>query len=186
MIKFYYNIFVIIKLILLYLVAYVQTIEVIIDNDETSMVNFAKIVTMYSNFEYDEIKLIFNENYYKIANEGKNRFNVKSDLIFYSEKGTIFDFQDDDRSNLSFFFQPDYTNKTITFYNISFINYYSEYEKSSSLIYFIFPKNSDHYIEFNNCIFRNLRSLLFNFEHSCVNSVQTSIPQVSIINCKIM
>lgn len=159
-------------------------INIKIKNDTESMENFADTLNNISTVsDYEEIKVLFEDDYYKLATFGRNIFNVYTNIIFYSEKGTIFDFQGNQKSELNFLFQA--YNKKIKFQNITFYNHCKP-DKISYMIYFNIPfENNEYQIEFDNCTFRDNQGLLLSFSHICTKSSQTD-PQALFNNCNFM
>ncbi len=133
----------------------------------------------------DELKLIFNEEYYNIATLSNNDFSVQKNLVFYSEKGTTFDFQNTYTSAFVFNFKSDSSCVKIKFYNITFYNFNDE-DSSISLNLFYIPVNHNKFkIEFNNCKFIQNKGLLLNFIYNSTKAIQ-STPQVILNDCSFM
>eukprot|EP00833_Pecoramyces_ruminatium_P011742 jgi/Orpsp1_1/1185774/evm.model.c7180000095188.1 len=147
------------------------------------MANIAdKINSISQESNHNEIKVQFEEDVYKIATNGKNKFNIESTLIFYSEKGTIFDFQNTSKNEISFNFNSS-ENGTVIIRNITFKDYYSTFDSGSILVFTHLGDTSDFKIIFENCVFENIQSSSLNFLFSCTKSVQDT-PQVILNNCK--
>lgn len=136
----------------------------------------------------NEIILIFNDDYYKIPANGNNSFDIKNKIIFYSENGTIFDFQKSQNSYISFLFKYQSINKNdLKFQNITFYNFHSDLndDVSHMLFFNILYDKNEYQISFDNCIFKDINGLIFNFLHSCTVVTQTT-PQAFFKNCKFM
>ncbi|OUM58115.1 hypothetical protein PIROE2DRAFT_16696 [Piromyces sp. E2] len=174
---------IVIFLFVLLLVNDIFSYEIKIKNDEESMENFVSIINEISKtFLYEEIKIILEDEYYYIPHKGRNIFNIQSNVIFYSEKGSVFDFQNTDKGEISFLFNSQAQDKKLIFKNITFCNYYN-IEKMAYLLYFKISLAYDNYrIEFDNCTFKNNRGLILNFSHTCIKSIQSE-PQVYFNNC---
>jgi len=173
-----------ILLILIYYVINGCTLNITINNDEESMFKLSKNINSY--LDYDEIFMNFDDDYYKIDDSGNNIFNVASTLIFYSANGTTFDFQGSNKTRIIFYYQNGVFNKKIIFRNITFLNYDNNSIIKSYLIYLkTFDDNDKFTIEFDNCMFKDIKGLVYYNEIMCTKSTQSS-PQVIFNNCKFM
>lgn len=178
----YLNIYLILYWINFFIKIY--SLDVVINNDENTMYNIADNINKQS--VNNEIRMIFNDERYKIPSVGKNTFYVQNNLNFYSEKGAIFDFQGLDKGTIHFHFNNILPNRKVTFQNIIFDNY-NGYSTGGHLIYLGgFDDESNRYtIEFKNCTFNNIKNLLFNTELRCTKALQTT-PQMIFNNCKFL
>eukprot|EP00833_Pecoramyces_ruminatium_P018164 jgi/Orpsp1_1/1192196/evm.model.d7180000091272.1 len=150
--------------------------------DENGMENFAASSKIQMN--YDEIRVIFNEEYYKVTKDGRNEINVQSNLIFYSEKGTTLDFQGSYQSRLRFIFNVGLYNKKVIFKNITFTNYDFNSNNDADMILFNINDDNDKFqIIFENCNFINNIGNMFSVKYKCMKSTQSE-PQVLFNNCK--
>lgn len=158
----------------------VYMVNVKINNDEDSMDNFVdKINELSLNTDNNEITMIFDDDEYKISNKGRNNFNLYTSLIFHSNNGTVFDFQESG-SQFTFIFKSQASNVKIIFKNIHFRNYkIGEYLMFFSITY----NNNNFHIEFDNCIFDDIQTVMINTLYTTLKVVQTS-PQMTFNNCK--
>jgi len=158
----------------------VYMVNVQINNDEDSMNNFIdKINELSLNTDNDEITMIFDDDEYKISNKGRNIFNLYTSLIFEGNNGTVFDFQESG-SQFNFIFKPQASNVKIIFKNIHFRNYkIGEYLMFFSITY----NNNNFHIEFDNCIFDDIQTLMINVFYTTLKITQSS-PQMSFNNCE--
>jgi len=127
----------------------------------------------------EELKLIFNDDYYNIAAISNNDFTIQKNVIFYSENGTIFDYQHASTTHFSINIKPD---SSIRFYNITFYDYFDDVYSNSMHIYYIQINSNNFQIEYNNCKFIKIKGMLTNFIYSGVKKIQTT-PQVIYNNC---
>jgi len=116
-------------IILFYFIVKAYLIEINLKNDDESMETLAsKINNIQTISDYDEIKILLNDNYYKIAANSQNNFILNTSLIFHSNNGTYFDFQKIFKTELLFHIQP--TSKKIKLY----------FKTSHSIIFLILIK----------------------------------------------
>ncbi|OUM60766.1 hypothetical protein PIROE2DRAFT_13404 [Piromyces sp. E2] len=175
------NFFAYINLLLLYIffIDKLYSFNLSADNDDHCIERIANI----TNSDYNEIYINFNKDYYKISNNGRNQFFVKSDITFYSDKGTIFDFQKSKKSTLYFnIVEKKYVK--IIFKNITFFNF-GDHEGGTMISVDILNDTKGSYkysMEFENCIFKNNNDVIYYNKISCINPVQ-SIPQAIFNNC---
>ncbi|ORX76880.1 hypothetical protein BCR32DRAFT_270994 [Anaeromyces robustus] len=163
---------------------YSLDIELSIKNDESVLENLADNVSSLIN--YEKVTLNFNEEIYKIPCTGRNHFNVYNTVIYYSENGTIFDFQELDTSSLYFHFGKNVDNKKLIFKNITFFNYdVNKLYHETYMMFFDYECNYEVTIEFENCVFRDSINSLFHIRYQCRKAIQSS-PQVIFKNCKFM
>jgi len=166
----------------IYFISKIYSIKIEIKNNEKVMQNLSNTI---NDRQTDELKLIFNENYYNISTLSNNNFSVQKNLIFYSEKGTIFDFHNTHQTSLAFNIKPDTSLIKIKFYNITFFNYFDE-ALSNGLSFFSIPINHNNYeIEYNNCKFIQIKGYLFIISYDSVKVTQTT-PQLIFNNCSFM
>jgi len=167
--------------IFILLICYINTVylkDIIINNDDDSIVNSVKDIENLKT-----IRLIFNTDIYKIPTDGQTHLNIynANTLIFYSENGTIFDFQNSERTTFSLHLE---TNQvTVIFQNITFINF-GNYILSNIKMFFLSLKNySDKFtVKFDNCIFKDSVTII-QAAITCTKKTQTT-PQLIFNNCK--
>lgn len=133
----------------------------------------------------NEIKIIFKDYYYKFSSRGRYNYNLYNTLIFHSETGSLFDFQDIGKKKFNFFFHQKINNKKLVFRNITFYNYHDNGINTSLFFIDILIDDENYYIEFDNCTFLEIRSTIFQISHSCLEFI-TSKPQISFNNCIFM
>ncbi|ORX47932.1 hypothetical protein BCR36DRAFT_294823 [Piromyces finnis] len=183
---FIYNRIYLLYPFLAYLILKVSTIDVKIENDNNSIKNLPETVNQLMQTSYDEVKLIFNDNHYAIAKSSSNKFNIKKTLIFYSDNGTVFDYQYHSSTSFNFNFQSMKNDIRIIFQNITFYNFYDDGNVNNNFMFFDLPFEHNNYqIEFNNCIFKKVHGLISKYYYASSKSVQSS-PQAKYINCKFM
>jgi len=185
-----HNQFYILYMFWVFLIIKVCTVEIKIKNDSNNdnnnnIENIADTVNQLMQKSVDEIKLILNDKYYYVSNASNNKFNIYKTLIFYSEKGTTFDFQHHYSTGFIFNLQLLKNNIKIVFQNITFYDYY-DINLNNSLMFFEIPFENNHYeIEFYNCTFKNIYGIANIFYYISPKSNQSS-PHVQYINCKFM
>ncbi|OUM67072.1 hypothetical protein PIROE2DRAFT_5560 [Piromyces sp. E2] len=138
----------------------------------------------FSN-KYNKIKINLIDKIYNVTTNGRNSLNIFTDIIFYSEKGTIFDFQNSDKSHITIEFKPNLTNAKIIFQNITFYNYNYDVLDKYLLFFDITYDHNDFLIEFDNCTFKNINSCIFSLGYYCMKSLKNS-PQIIFNNCKFL
>jgi len=154
--------------------------DIVVKNNENTMKNLYK--TINQNQVQGDVKLIFNEKFYNISTATNNSFDVQRSISFYSEKGTIFDFQHSYASKFTFNFKHDVNNVKIKFHNITFYDFVGD--NYNSLLYFIITivNHNTYEIEFNNCKFIQDKGVLLNISYFSKVVTQSS-PQVIFNNC---
>lgn len=157
---------------LIYIINKVTLIDIYVKNNN----DYVKILNNLYSFENEtDIRIIFNNTYYIIEEDFSLNISEK-DITFYSENGTIFDFQKLYHINISIF-----DNKIkIKFQNISFCNYE---HFNSQYLFSINPSLNENQIEFQSCIFKNLNGI---FYFNNTNNKQYNYPNLYFNNCKFM
>ena len=168
-----YQLYIVIQLLICF-IGKIYSSEIIIKNKDKIMQNIDNIIN--NQQQGNELKLIFNEDYYEIGANATNSFHVEKGLIFYSENGTTFDFSHSHLTSLAFYIDNSYSK--VKFYNITFDDYYSE-TFANLISVFISSENSNFELEFNNCKFTNILGLVGNFR----NESKKATPQVIFNNC---
>ncbi|ORX79567.1 hypothetical protein BCR32DRAFT_269398 [Anaeromyces robustus] len=159
----------------------VYSYDIKIKNDEQSMLNFVDTINnLYSN---DIIKINLCESSYKIAIKGTNQFNVRTSLIFYSEKGAILDFQN--QSKGTFNFQINVENVEVIFKNITFTNYNGILDEETMFIISTLNENNKYTFKFENCIFKDNTGTIFYNRVGCTKLIQSN-PQIIFNNCQFL
>jgi len=161
----------------IYFISKIYSIEIHIKNNESAMKNLSN--TINDRQTQEELKLIFNEDYYNIAAMANNDFSIQKNIIFYSENGTIFNFQHSCYSHFTLNLKPD---SSIKFYNITFFDFFDEIYTTSLNLYYIPLNNNNFRIEYHNCKFIQNKGLLLNFIYKSTKKTQTT-PQVIFNNC---
>ena len=133
-----------------------------------------------------DVRLVFKVDNFKMSGDGHNIYDIYNNLSFYSEKGTVFDFQGKDQSTLHFPIKTVVTGKKIRFDNITFYNY-SGISFESHLIYLgVYDDDTNKFtIEFNNCTFTKIDGIIFYTKLKCTKAIQNT-PNVIFNNCKFM
>ncbi|ORX44485.1 hypothetical protein BCR36DRAFT_253022, partial [Piromyces finnis] len=131
-----------------------------------------------------EVEILCEDDFYTIPLGSNLVFDVSSDLIFYSKNGTIFDFQNSSKSQISILFRSELSNKKkIIFRNITFQNFIYV---DQCLFFFDFSTDNNNFqIEFENCKFDNIQSRIFHFFYTKIK-IKNFLPQVIIKNCTFM
>ncbi|KAG4089152.1 hypothetical protein H8356DRAFT_1367684 [Neocallimastix lanati (nom. inval.)] len=135
------------------------------------------------NQDIDEIKLFFDEDNYKISFSSRNVVELSKNIYFYSKNGTIFDFQNDFKNQIFFIYKAGSENVKVKFKNITFYNFTFRDFRSFMIMFYNTSIYNYFSIEFDNCTFTEIYSLLFYFEYNCYKSV-TLLPQIVFNNCK--
>jgi len=177
------NRFYVVIQLFLYFISKIYSSDIIIKNDENVMKNLYSTINQKQT--QGDVKLIFNESFYNISTATNNSFDVQRSITFYSEKGTVFNFQHSHASKFTFNFKHDVNNVKIKFQNITFYDFVGD--SYSSLLYFIITivNHNTYEIEFNNCKFIGDKGVLLNLSYYSKKVTQTS-PQVIFNNCSFM
>jgi len=143
-------------------------------------IEIEKIAEMVNKNDANEYNVFFDYPYYNISNAGRNQFEIQSNLIFNSKIGTVFNFQNDSRSNFVFNLKRNFVNKKIIFQNITFYNYILE-----NLITLKIEEIDDNNftIEFDNCTFIDNSGYIININFAPFKYFSNS-PQVIFNNCQ--
>ncbi|KAL6605716.1 hypothetical protein U3516DRAFT_27834 [Neocallimastix sp. 'constans'] len=166
---------------LLYFFLKTYSIDIII-SDENNLYNLPKKIDSLSQSSInDQINIILENDYYKLPSNGNSNYNIKNTVIFYSEKGTIFDFQQKYQTRLTLFLYNTSKFNKIVFQNITFINYTAIINNTWTIFLELFPENGAYQVEFNNCSFLNIKGLLLNVYHLKIEQ-ETTYPQIIFNN----
>ncbi|ORX65790.1 hypothetical protein BCR32DRAFT_306064 [Anaeromyces robustus] len=156
-----------------------------LNNDKNTMEDLGNSISkILSTSKDNEVQIELGEKNYNIAPNGINNFYLYSSLTFYSNNGTIFNFQNDHNSRLYFEMVSGISDIHIKFQNITFYNFSNSDDTQFDMFIFNSFEDTDRFqIEFENCIFKNIQSNILNFLVSCKKSTQTK-PQIIINNCQ--
>jgi len=172
-------------IILFYFIVKAYLIEINLKNDDESMETLAsKINNIQTISDYDEIKILLNDNYYKIAANSQNNFILNTSLIFHSNNGTYFDFQKIFKTELLFHIQPTSKKIKIIFQNITFYNFFNINKKNTLFTFSLQSDSINYQIFFENCTFMDIPTKILYFQYS--NREFLNEPQVILNNCKFM
>ncbi|OUM62720.1 hypothetical protein PIROE2DRAFT_10929 [Piromyces sp. E2] len=115
-----------------------------------------------------------------------NDFTVISNIsIIGNSNGTIFDYRNNIKGILSFYFESDNTRVTIE--NIIFINFYEYHKEFDDRIQMIYIQSEleKFYFTFNNCTFQNNYNRLINIKMKCHKSSHLE-PAILLNECNFM
>lgn len=183
LLKCHIYIFIRICVIFIYGLNGIYSYDIKINNDTESLEGIGNAIDSLSS--YNEIKLIFDDDIYNIPINGRNNYNIQGNITFYSEKGTIFDFQYSDKGKFTFSFNSGLTNLKLSFINITFRNYYDLLQKYFMFFFKVPYEDNSYTIEFINCNFIDSTGFIYSISQRCVRSTQSS-PQILFTNCKFL
>eukprot|EP00833_Pecoramyces_ruminatium_P013103 jgi/Orpsp1_1/1187135/evm.model.d7180000055661.1 len=131
-----------------------------------------------------ELNVEFDDNNYDIDCNGRNHYYILNSISFNGKNNTIFNYQYSKKGSFYIHFNAGLVDKKVIFQNIKFLNYDSFHDDNSNLFTIETEDETDRYtIEFNNCIFDNIKGIISNIKITCLKSVQ-STPQIIFKNCK--
>jgi len=156
------------------------SIDIILKNEELSMEEFALSTKNFS----EDIRVICNEPIYYISPYGRNKMNIQSNIFFYSENGTIFDFQNFYKTSLQADF--DIADKKIIFKNIIFYNYNDNLLEGQYIVT-VLTTTDRFQVQFDNCTFIDNQSTLLNAKYRYTKLTTTQLePHVLFKDCRFM
>ncbi|KAG4086156.1 hypothetical protein H8356DRAFT_133586 [Neocallimastix lanati (nom. inval.)] len=179
------NVFMKLYIILICLIHEIYSIEISVKSEKNISDVIDDLNSLLFNQDINEIKLFFDDDNYKISSSSRNVIDVSKNIYFYSKNGTVFDFQNNFKNQIFFIYKPGVTDIKIVFKNITFYNFTYRSYKEFLMMFHISNSDNNFQIEFDNCTFMDIYSLLFYIQHSCYEST-TSLPQTIFNNCKFM
>eukprot|EP00833_Pecoramyces_ruminatium_P011725 jgi/Orpsp1_1/1185757/evm.model.c7180000095105.1 len=132
--------------------------------------------------EVDKVDVLFDIDVYKVNCLSRNNIDVSKDIVLYSKKGTVWDFQNDYRNQIGFVFVSNIRDYKITFKNITFYNFSYDFDKGFMMLFLNSNTDNSYQIIFEDCMFLDIQCLLFFFVHTCYENTQSE-PQVFFKNC---
>ncbi|ORX57717.1 hypothetical protein BCR36DRAFT_402149, partial [Piromyces finnis] len=147
---YYYKYYIYIYIVL-FKIFYSRGYNITIENIES--------LKLISN-TYEVINIIFENNYYDMTNSYYNNIAVDGEinLIGKGKNGTIFDFKNTKKGGFNVSFNNENGSK-LTFQNIIFQDFTNAGDENISLIQ-IDETNLNQKIYFQNCIFKNIKSVI--------------------------
>lgn len=178
----YLKIYILLNLICFLRIVY--SFNIVMKNDKKSMTEM--VDTINYQLTNKELNVEFDDNNYDIDCNGRNHYYILNSISFNGKNNTIFNYQYSKKGSFYIHFNAGLVDKKVIFQNIKFLNYDSFHDDNSNLFTIETEDETDRYtIEFNNCIFDNIKGIISNIKITCLKSVQ-STPQIIFKNCKFM